>query len=182
MKDYSYLVQTALECGAYNACIIPTSAIVMNAEFRKICEANQCGLFGRCWVCPPACGSVETLMRKVRSCDFGLLYQTVNSLEDSFDIEGMRAAKEEFTRLNLRLRKRIPGAKLRLGAGGCTLCESCAKPLGKPCRHPELAMIPMEGCGIDVYNTTKATPLKYINGQNTVTYFALMLFSEDENA
>ena len=34
----------------------------------------------------------------------------------------------------------------------------------------------MEGYGIDVYNTCKPTALKYINGQNTVTYFGIVLF------
>ena len=36
----------------------------------------------------------------------------------------------------------------------------------------------MEACGVDVYNTTRETPLKYINGQNTVTYFGMVLFRE----
>ena len=40
----------------------------------------------------------------------------------------------------------------------------------------------MEAAGVDVYNTTRDTPLKYINGQNTVTYFGLVLFDEVEHA
>ena len=39
----------------------------------------------------------------------------------------------------------------------------------------------MEGAGIDVYNTVKDTPLKYINGANTVTYFGLVLFEENDH-
>lgn len=182
MKDYSELVQIALNCGAYKACIIPVSSIVMNADFRKICQSNQCGAFGRYWVCPPACGEAEELMAQVRTWDFGLLYQTVHTLEDSFDIEGMEEAKQAYTHVNLRLHQRIPNAGLHLGAGGCALCEKCTKPSGEPCRHPDLALIPMEGCCIDVYNTTNGTPLHYINGQNTVTYFGLILFSEGKNA
>ena len=41
---------------------------------------------------------------------------------------------------------------------------------------PEKAMSSLEGYCVDVYNTTKDTPLKYINGQNTVTYFGAILF------
>ena len=37
----------------------------------------------------------------------------------------------------------------------------------------------MEAYGIDVYNTTKNTELKYINGQDTVTYFGMVLFEEE---
>ena len=40
----------------------------------------------------------------------------------------------------------------------------------------------MEGYCIDVYRTAKGTDLKYINGENTVTYFGIMLFKENENA
>jgi predicted metal-binding protein len=68
-----------------------------------------------------------------------------------------------------------------LSCGGCNLCESCAKKEDKPCRFPDKALIPMEGAGVDVYNTTKDTPLKYINGQNTVTYFGMVLFEEKKD-
>ena len=44
--------------------------------------------------------------------------------------------------------------------------------------HTALGGPSLEGYGVDVYNTTKDTPLKYINGQNTVTYFGMILFSE----
>ena len=42
--------------------------------------------------------------------------------------------------------------------------------------------MPMEGAGVDVYNTVKDTPLRYINGQNTVTYFGMVLFGEKKDA
>ena len=182
MEDSARLERVALECGAFKACVIPTSAIALSADFRRICESNQCGSFGRYWVCPPDCGEVETLMEAIRQCDYALLYQTVGELEDSFDVEGMQAARREYTRVNQRLRAALPEASMHLGAGGCTLCQRCSRPEGEPCRHPEMALIPMEACGIDVYNTTKDTPLKYINGQNTVTYFGMALFTEEEHA
>ena len=72
--------------------------------------------------------------------------------------------------------KGVLGEHLHLSCGGCHLCERCAKLDNEPCRHPDVALPPMEGYGIDVYNTTKPTELKYINGQNTVTYFGIVLF------
>ena len=53
---------------------------------------------------------------------------------------------------------------------------------GLPCRNPASAMPSMESCGIDVYNTTKGTELKYSNGENTVTYFGIALFREESHA
>ena len=48
----------------------------------------------------------------------------------------------------------------------------------QPCRHPDTALGAMEGYGMDVYQTVKNTELKYTNGQNTVTYFGIILFTE----
>ena len=39
----------------------------------------------------------------------------------------------------------------------------------------------MESYGIDVYRTSTSTTLKYINGQNTVTYFGIILLPEYED-
>ena len=64
---------------------------------------------------------------------------------------------------------------------GCGLCKVCGKITGEPCRHPDRALASLESCGMDVYQTTKKTPMKYINGANTVTYFGMVLFSEKEN-
>ena len=41
-------------------------------------------------------------------------------------------------------------------------------------------MLSLESCGVDVYNTSRATDLKYINGQNTVTFFGLLLYREEQ--
>ena len=67
---------------------------------------------------------------------------------------------------------------LHLSCGGCHLCETCAKKTGEPCRQPDKALAGLEGYGVDVYNTTKDTDLKYINGANTVTYFGMVLLAE----
>ena len=65
---------------------------------------------------------------------------------------------------------------LFLCAGGCRICEVCAKKTGEPCRHPELAMPSLEAYGVNVSKLATAAGMKYINGQNTVTYFSGVLF------
>lgn len=171
------LLQLTLDCGAAKAADIRREQVVLSAEFRRICETNQCGCYGRCWMCPPDAGDIEVLMRRVKIFDGGILYQSIGQLEDSFDIEGMLAAGQAHAQLSQRIHAALP-AELRtrvlhLSCGGCRLCEKCAKP--QPCRFPDRALLSLEGCGIDVYNTTRSTPLRYINGQNTVTYFGLVL-------
>lgn len=168
-------VQIALELGAAKAVILPIEQVVTDRSFRAICESNACGGYGICWTCPPYCGDIDELMEKVRSFKQVLWYQTISELEDSFDIEGMTAASHRHAQMSRKLRERlepmVESESLCLSAGGCRLCERCAKMDEQPCRMPDKAMTSLEACGIDVYNTTKRTELKYINGQNTVTFF-----------
>lgn len=177
--DNNQLIQRAVENGAAKATVIDADHVVLNAAFYDICKSNGCGNFGQCWMCPPDTGDIHELMDKVRSYQHGLLYQTIGELEDSFDIEGMSEAGKEHARTSQRIEaalKPVLGDHLHLSCGGCRLCERCAKRDNEPCRHPDKALPPMEGYGIDVYQTTKGTELKYINGQDTVTYFGIVMF------
>jgi len=175
-------IQLTLDNGATKAVIIPESQIVTSTTFRDICKTNACGGWGRNWTCPPACGDIEDLIARVRSFSHGLLFQTIHEIEDSYDFEGMTEGSAKHAESSFRIRDNvatvIPGETLTLSAGGCRMCERCAKLDDEPCRMPDKAMTSLEACGIDVYNTTKDTPLKYINGQNTVTYFGMILFNE----
>ena len=174
------LISAALEAGACKAVMLSAENIVLSETFRDICKSNQCGKYGKCWVCPPELPEADEVMARIRSYDRVLWYQTVSSIEDSFDIEGMIEAGNRHVRISHRLRDMVadllPENALHLSCGGCRLCQRCAKEDGEPCRMPEKAMSSLEGYCVDVYNTTKDTHLKYINGQNTVTYFGAILF------
>ena len=177
--DHQLLVDIALDAGVKKAEVIPVSSIVLSASFRDICKSNSCGMYGRCWMCPPDVGEIDVLMAEVGKYQYGLLYQTIADIEDSFDIEGMQEAGKRHVQVGQRLEAFLMlqlDKHLHLSCGGCRVCERCAKLDGLPCRDPERAMPSMEGYGIDVYNTCKPTSLKYINGQNTVTYFGIVLF------
>lgn len=176
-------VQSILDCGATKAAIIQQDQIVLSASFRDVCRDGMCGGYGRCWMCPPDIGDIEPLMEAVRSYPQGILYQTIGTIEDSYDFEGMREIGKRHEEIGIQIQKTVSGLLkapfLHLSCGGCRLCERCARLDDLPCRHPDLALPPMEGYGIDVYNTTSSTDLKYINGTNTVTYFGLVLFQEE---
>ncbi len=173
------IIHTALQCGAKKAALIPADAVVLDASFRDVCATNSCGCYGRCWMCPPDIGGIQQLMAKVRRHERALLYQTIAQIEDSFDIEGMLEAGRVHAQVSQRIEAAVRpllDEHLHLSCGGCHLCERCAKADALPCRHPDAALPPMEGYGIDVYRTVKPTGLKYINGQNTVTYFGIVLY------
>ncbi|MGN1408871.1 MAG: DUF2284 domain-containing protein [Eubacteriales bacterium] len=182
------LIKTAIESGATKAVVIPTSQLVVSAHFREICAQNTCGAYNRCWMCPPDIGPIDELMAKLMTYANGVWYQTIHEIEDSYDIEGMFAASAKHSGVSQNISKNVfplledAGIThyLHLSCGGCHLCEKCAKATNEPCRKPDKALSSLEGYGINVYETTKNTPLKYINGQNTVTYFGMVLFGENE--
>ncbi len=176
------LLDIAIDSGAYKAEIIAKDKIVLSPYFREVCASNQCGLYGKNWMCPPCIGEINELIEKVRSFSKGVLYQTVYEIEDSYDFEGMMEAGKKHEELTIEIQKAVKSYMndefLHLSGGGCKICDECAIHSNEPCRHPDLALPPMEGHGIDVYNTCKDTSLKYINGENTVTYFGLLLIKE----
>jgi predicted metal-binding protein len=169
-----------LQLGAFRAKVIGASAVETDASFRTLCESNACGLYGKCWTCPPDIGQIDVLMAQLRTYSHVLVYQTVGQLEDSYDFEGMMQAGQNHNRIAKSLRTVFEKAgisnPLHLGAGGCRVCPLCAKQTGESCRHPELAMSSLEAYGINVSRLAPAADMKYINGSNTVTYFGAVFF------
>lgn len=180
---FASLASQVLERGAYKANVIETKEIKLDRVFRDICASNSCGMYGKCYMCPPDVGDIDVLMAQVGDYDYALVYQTVTELEDSFDFEGMIEAKKKSYPLAQSLRKTFDDAKfakvLHLGAGGCGVCKTCAKQTGEPCRFPDKALPSLEAYGVNVSELAKSAGMKYINGQNTVTYFGAVLFSLD---
>ena len=166
--------------GASAAAAIAQEAIRYDRSFRDICASNGCGQYGKCYMCPPCVGEIDALMKRAQSYPKAILYQTVNSIEDSFDYEGMIEAKKRHTecvgRVNQALIAMDLASFLHLGAGGCGLCEKCAKLDDSPCRYPKEALASLEAYGVFVSETAKNAGLRYINGVNTVTYFGIILF------
>lgn len=182
-KQFQPLVEGAKGLGAFQASVIPADQVVTDRVFRDMCAANSCGMYGKCYMCPPDVGEIETLMAEIKGFDYALVYQTVSELVDSFDFEGMVEAKKRTYPIAQKLRTVFAetGIKkvLHLGAGGCGVCAKCAKQTGEPCRFPTLALPSLEAYGVNVSELAKTAGMKYTNGQNTVTYFGAVFFSSN---
>lgn len=180
-KQIEQLLALVKELGARASAYIPGAQIVLDPVFRQICRSNQCGRYGRCHMCPPDIGEIDSLMARLRAYPHAVFYQSVGTLEDSFDYEGMVAAGEFHSRLSARIHKeagKILGDQFLHLSAGCHLCQRCGKMDGLSCRHPDLALGALEGYGVDVYRTVKDTELPYTNGENTVTYFGALFLEE----
>lgn len=169
------MAEQAKALGAANAAVIPVAQITFDPVFRSYCEANTCGNYGKSWRCPPDEGPIDELIAKAKSFEWAVVYQTIGTLEDSFDFEGMLEAGKHHNALARSLNTAwadLPfEARMHLGAGGCRMCEVCAKRTGEPCRHPQDSMSSLETYGINVSALASTCGMNYINGKDTVTYF-----------
>ena len=197
------LREEALALGAFRAELVRVEDISPDVSFRSLCASNACGNYGKNYMCPPDVGSIEELMQELRTYETALVYQTVGLLEDSYDFEGMMEAGNRHNELAQKLRsfagKELEQRKcargnrteegcdqkgagqgsgirlLHLGAGGCRVCTTCGKRSGEPCLFPEKAIGSLEAYGVNVSLLARTAGMRYINGQNTVTYFGAIL-------
>ncbi len=158
--------------------ILPVEQIPFCPELRQACAKNVCGNYGKNWMCPPLVGEIDALIARAKQREYALVYNKVFPLEDSFDFEGMMAGQQQFKQdvrgIASRARAAFP-APLLLGAGGCEYCQECAARRGEPCASPANAMPSLESYGIQVSTLASLCGLRYVNGQNTVTYFGGIL-------
>ena len=168
------IIEQALGGRAFQFAIIPTAAINFSPDLIKACESNICGNNNRCWTCPPAIDSWEKQKEKITAFSSAFVFTTKSALEDSFDYEGMMKAKEYHDTLTSEIHTRFGKTNPVFGAGACKICESCAFP--EPCRFPEKIYSSIEAAGINVTELSRAGGLGYNNGENTVTYFSMILF------
>ena len=157
------------------ACInvkdIPFREYVVDA-----CASNRCGKYGKTWQCPPGVGDLETLKAKCLSFSKAVVFTTCHDLEDSFDIEGMDAGRVKHEKITDEVIELFPNIEIRvLSAEGCTLCEKCTYP-HSPCRFSDKARSSVEANGISVVELAKQCDINYKNGNNTVTYFSVILY------
>ncbi len=186
MEKYTFLCDIAKEMGFTNAGLIAAENIPFDPVFRKACESNQCGRYGKCWTCPPAVGPIDELIEKAKKYSYAVVYQTIGEIEDSYDFEGMMkvaASHNRYTRDFIEKTKdNWKGDFLHLSAGGCHYCERCAKEDNQPCRFPDKALASLEAYGVAVSQLASRVSMKYINGVNTVTYFGMCLFNDAEES
>lgn len=177
------LIDAALALGAHRASVISAREIVTDRSFRAMCEANSCGVYGKCYMCPPDVGDIDAMIASLENYESVLVYQHVEPLEDSFDTEGWHRARLVMFKMAQQLRDRVRDMGishvLHLTAGACGVCKRCAKQDGLPCRFPDRATSSLEAYGIHVSHLAKSADMRYINGVNTVTYFGAVFFTLD---
>lgn len=174
------LVKKCIVSGAYKAFAMNVEEIPFDGNLRSYCEANYCGSYGKNYACPPSVGDVKEVIARAKNYKKALIFQTVTEIEDSYDIMGMQEAKLKHSKVAKTINQNIKNRYsnyLQLTAGECSVCPICAKVEEKPCRFPEQAISSLEAYCMNVSILSELCNMKYINGENTVTYFGAFLFN-----
>jgi predicted metal-binding protein len=177
MQNYEKLSAQAAECGFTHCAPLDVSTLEFLQDVRDMCNEKQCDKYGKSWSCPPACPSLEEMREKVLSYSGGILVQTVGELEDSYDWEGIMDAGKRHKDNFGRMREVLEGESqpiMAMGAGTCTICESCTYP-DAPCRFPGKMAASMEACGLFVSKVCTDNGLKYNHGPNKIAFTSCYL-------
>lgn len=171
------IIDMAKENGFSYVAELDAGTIALLDEVRAMCSANACGMYGKNWACPPACGELSECRERVSRFSRGIIVQTVGDMEDSMDFEAMMETeaehKEHFYAVNELLKREYPDM-LALGAGCCTICRKCAYP-DEPCRFPEKRISSLEAYGIVVSDLCKKNNLAYYYGADKIAYTSCFL-------
>lgn len=158
------------------------SLIRIDPAVRKMCEANTCGFYGRNHMCPPSVDDIDQWRDIIMGFDRAMMVSKVYTMESKYDMKAMFEGAKDFE-ISLRkaresIEEQYAGVDVMiLGAGPCMYCKKCSNLENLPCVHPDKAYPSVEACGIDVMSLSKDTGVKYNNGENTVTYLGLVLYS-----
>ena len=75
MIDYEELEIEGMQHGFTHVAPLDCKTVELMPEVRAMCEQNTCHRYGKCWSCPPGCGSLEECQKIIDSISMELLYR-----------------------------------------------------------------------------------------------------------
>ena len=140
---------------------------------------QECERYGSTWACPPAVGTLKECEERIRKFGQAVFFSSVAEVSDLMNMQEMlqtRAAHEELTTEVARFLKEQGFETFTLSTESCDICEDCAYPHGKPCRHPDRMHPCLESHGVVVSEIVEKQQMEYNLGGNTILWFSMVLF------
>lgn len=172
------ILRIAEEAGIDNSAFMDAKDLVFEFDFRKFCEMNQCGNYGKNYGCPPDCGTPAEMKDKAMKYSRALVLQTVQPVDDITDAGETGPLKKKH---NAKIRAFIDelsksGIKgLAIMAGPCSACSPCAKVSGEPCRFPEKRTSCLSAYGINVAKLCETCGMSWDFGAHKVGFFGILM-------
>lgn len=155
---------------------IDTKELDFSERVRMICQ-QECPRYGKSWACPPGVGTVEECQMRALSYEEAFVFTTIAEVQDAANMEetlGTRKGHEQITHQIEQILREYYTDTQPLSGDSCAICENCAYPEA-PCRHPEQMIPCVEGYGIVVPLLAEKAGIEFMNGNNVVTWFGIVL-------
>lgn len=118
-------------------------------RFMACCR--ECPNYGQSWGCPPFSFDPAEYLRQWT--DVRLVAVKITPAEEGLPLgcsqELVRPERMRVERMQLDWERRYGGRSFAY-VGRCLYCDSCTRPAGQPCRHPELVRPSLEAFGFDI--------------------------------
>ena len=177
IMDDKELTELARQAG-FSAAVISADRVPVDGKFRAFCEENRCGQYNANYACPPDCGSVEEMFRKIRSAEKALVLMTqwpIDGYQDTAAIRnGKRSHNRAMLRLNAELGKRNDAGRCA-GGSCCDLCDPCERRSGRPCPHPDLRFSCMSAYCVNVAELAEKCGLEFAWDRKKLYVFSMIL-------
>lgn len=167
----------AAETLGFSAAVVPSAEVVFRPGFRRYCQDNVCGKYGKNPSCPPSCGEPEELRRALTAHGRVLTLQSRWDIRPPYPKEELARAKWEHNHRALELAKVLPGA-LYAGACECSLCPHCPAERGEPCRFPDRRYSCLSAYCVDVAALAVRCGMPYFLPEGGIALFSLFAFDE----
>jgi predicted metal-binding protein len=188
LGEFEFLRKLALELGAADARVIPTSKVVVEDRVVLKCKVG-CNNYGKTLACPPYTPTAEEFRKIIAEYSYALFMKFVSKAEaepelqkllsktDTSNLDKESKAKiEEFWAAWKNDKKEMltsvvkvekeamrKGYSLAIGfvSGSCQLCDKCNTDT-RMCAHPDMARMSEDAVGVNVKKTAKNAKIEFI--------------------
>ena len=172
------LIKLAEDAG-FRTALIPVREIPVDESFRKFCEDNLCGKYNANYSCPPGCGTVMEVHKRLFAQEKALVLEMIWDVDGFDDKEFIFSSRNKLNRTVLQLMDQLREAGMDgfcLGYGGCPLCNPCKQAIGEPCVFPEKKISCMSAYCIDVGKLAQKCGLPFAWSNEKLHLFGLIAF------
>lgn len=156
-------------------------AIPVDHSFRRYCEENLCGQYGKNYGCPPHCGTPEEMEARLHIPGRALVLQSAWPISDYTDHAAITQAKIAHNAASQALLRTLVAAGIRgfmVGCSGCTVCPECALLQGAPCACPEQRYACMSAYCVHVLDLATRCNLRYDCADGMLRMFGMLMLEK----
>jgi predicted metal-binding protein len=182
MDDIKNLLKGETNCRFIEDLPVPNVTAEAMDECRSICKKNNCGAYGKSYVCPPLIGSENECIQTIASFEKASVLMKEYSI-DADDKVMMDIATRTFQNLCRMVKAEYVNSGidvLSLATGKCSHCENCNCLSNTPCGAPNYRLGSLNGYGIKIEDYLDYAGIRFNKSENKdkIVLYGLFLTKE----